>query len=233
MSEQPMVQTDAYWSYDVLDYHQKGTVFFQFDTRQPVPMREVLENRLGWSDHPAQERNRYIVQRKRNGAYAEAHRASLVVTDNPTDVYGYIDNIVIQRWLKLSDIQAAATPMGYDIASWPELFALGPKIVGAIIAMPFMMYCQKNRQSEQDVLGYKRISWEEFASLYTIVEDTYNHSIFLFPKEKVTSYAVWYHHQLDTRTTPEMTLSFENYDADGKELAWIQTTWRRVRRAFR
>jgi hypothetical protein len=213
------IKTAAYKATNMPNFHGHKTVMFGYIADNYMDISRYLAVRSGFSEPPAQPRARHINIAMHSTGWANSARADLVVTDSPQDVYGYIDMTTIQQWFKLPELQE----LGQDIlgnplaGGWSDIRQLQPEQRARLLTQPIINRCQVQRKSEQELLGYKRLSWEEFARDYTAIVSDYE--VQAFPRQQVDSYLLY---SPWNDTEPAAALIFGEHRQDGETLCWIQ-----------
>jgi hypothetical protein len=214
-----IITTQAWYSPNVSAFHAHKTVFFQFVEHQRCNFEDVVKNRLGIAKPERVKGQHHINLSYANIAeYSSSDRAEIIVTDTPQELFGYIDMGFAQRNFKLVDLQENASGLGLTVTDWTSIKDLSNVDRGRLFASPLVRYCQRERKSEEAVLGYKRYSWEEFSRKFRVHINETDSNVCAFPATPVSTYGLSYN-----QNAPDMYLSIGQHDPQSDQDAiWIQ-----------
>jgi hypothetical protein len=218
------VRLNAWVCSDPTSFAQRKTVGLTFQEVN-LPLKDLLTHRVGFETDPVFSKGQYLLDPANPGW---GSRVSLVITDTPQDIYGMIDQKFIASRLKLPDLISHANELDITISQWSDVGALSPDQKALLFARPIMSLCQRERRSEEQILGFKRISWEEFGRDYVSTEggSNFGSEVFIFPRQQHNSYEFSrYAFGPGRNRNGEVFVSIGDHMQDGKEYAWIQA-WR-------
>lgn len=209
-------KTTAYRATKLSEFHNHRTVFFSLTSDRTVDMSAMLWNRVGFEKPPTTAKTRVISMGMWDSTgWVTSARADLIVTDNPQEIYGYIDQSFYQR-MKLPElIENAQQMLGLTISSWNDIAAMRPEQRGIILTQPLMQMCNMKRMTEEQLLGYTRMSWEQFSKQYTSI--VLNGEVLAFPVGNHKSFLLQSYYDVN----PMFAVLFGEHREDGEELCWV------------
>jgi hypothetical protein len=181
-------------------FAQHGTVYFRWEAMVSVPLQPLLSAKAGWAEPYPVAKHRQIDLSFINERYTTNMRADLVVTDNPSEIYQTITQAFIVKTFKLSVIsERAQTLFGREVTSWADFWTFTPQERGLVLVEPLARHCMMQRRSEEDVLGYTHLSWEEFSRRYQVIlPNEPDELITAFPRIEHSSYLGFTRNPLNT-----------------------------------
>ena len=215
------IRATSYVSYQGADYSRRKTLLFALETAD-VPQDKLIESRVGFKTVPTTPKRRAIDLSKApnaKGIYGTKF-ADLIVTDDSHEIIGLVSNQFIQTEFKLPDLieRAKEVVPTANIEDWNAIFQLTSEEKALLLLPLIMAKCQRTRQSEEQYLGYKKLSWEEFGRQFTtIMTDDSDNMVYAFPKEKHDTILI-----TDEHSNKQLGISFGDHTGDGTESTWIR-----------
>jgi hypothetical protein len=205
------------------------TVLFTFNPSAEVTYKELLYHRAGFETPPILARQPALsLSLAGDTSVISSTLAGLVITDAPQDLLGFVSASFLRMKLKLPQlIDLAKEYWGIELQTWDDVMALPPQTRAQLITGPLASYCQRERRSEEEVLGYTRYSWEEFFKHYTTIEQ--DGRILALPAIKRESFVfsrTAVEHEMAGTQVGDFFISVGAFKAnDDRPYAWIQS-WR-------
>jgi hypothetical protein len=202
------------------EFHQKKTSFFYFDEDAQVPLRKLIESRLGM-EKPWKVSNKKIVQLPLTGRNDGMHFADLVVTDTPHEIYGYLERQFVMRTFKLEEINDRAfSILNINLDGWPHFWTLDVDQRSKLLGELVMRECNRQRKNEEDFLGIQKMSWEEFGRNFTTIDDDLH--VYAFPNKKHLAFTFVSHFKNNLEHLGG--LIYGDHLKDGTEKIWVLNT---------